>query len=179
MIRKRKARGDSKLDKLKPESRVLELRDLLLAGATYKEAKAWLLETCNTTTTGDALMHFWHRHCQPIKDEEMSLAAAAAEGLVDRAGAVDWDTAITEFMKQTTFEIISGQEVDAKTKAIYARNWVKLKESNQAAAKAREFVRSKEEAGIDALLDAVKGDKQAEDLLRQLNERLAKKGGAA
>lgn len=177
MIRKRKARGDSKLDKLKPESRVLELRDLLLGGATYKDAKKWLLETCKETTTGDALRRFWLRHCQPIKDEEMSLASAAAEGLVDRAGATDWDTAITEFMKQTTFEILSGQEVDAKTKALFVRNWVKLRESTHAAAKAKEAIRTKEEAGIDALLDAVKGDKEGEDLLRRLNERLAKKGG--
>ena len=38
MRKSRKVRGDSKLHKLKPESRVLELRDLLLGGATYKEA---------------------------------------------------------------------------------------------------------------------------------------------
>ena len=178
MPKKRKARGDSKLDNLKPESRVLELRDLLLGGATYKEARAWLLETCRETTNGEALTNFWRRHCQPIKDEEMSLTAVAAEGIIDRVGNVNWNAAITEFMKQTTFEILSGQDVDAKTKALYARNWVKLKESDEAAAKAKESTRTKEEAGIDALMDAAKGDKEAEDLLKRFHAKLKEKGKA-
>lgn len=179
MSKKRKVRGDSKLHNLKPESRVLELRDLLLSGATYKEAKKWLLETCNETTTGDALGRFWALECQPIKDEEMSLTACVAEGIIDRAGRTDWDAATEELMRQTTFELLSGQDVDAKTKAIYARNWVTLRGQNDAAAKAKEAARTKEEAGIDALLEAAKGDKEAEELLRKLNARLAKKGGAA
>lgn len=176
---KRKARGDSKLDSLKPESRVLELRDLLLGGATYKEAKAWLLETCKETTTGDALMRFWRRHCQPIRDEEMSLAAVAAEGIIDRAGRTDWDAATRELMKQVTFEMISGQKVDAKTAGVYVRNMLKIRDQDDTAAKLKEAARTKEEAGIDALLEAAKGDKEAEELLRKLNARLAKKGGAA
>ena len=116
--------------------------------------------------------------CQPIKDEEMSLTAVAAEGIIDRVGNVNWNAAITEFMKQTTFEILSGQDVDAKTKALYARNWVKLKESDEAAAKAKESTRTKEEAGIDALMDAAKGDKEAEDLLKRFHAKLKEKGKA-
>lgn len=178
MRKKRKVRGDSKLHNLKPESRVLELRDLLLSNATYKEVKKWLWETCGETTTGYALGNFWALECQPIKDEEMSLTAVVAEGIIDRAGNVNWNAAITEFMKQTTFEILSGEDVDAKTKALYARNWVKLKESDEAVAKAKESTRTKEEAGIDALMDAAKGDKEAEKLLKRFHERLKEKGKA-
>lgn len=174
---KRKPRGDSKLDKLTPESRVLELRDLLLSGATYKEAKKWLLETCEVTTTGDALMRFYKRHVQPLKDEEMSLTAAVAEGLISRVGAVDWDAATEELMRQTTFELLSGQEVDPKTKVNYLRVWSKIREQKGNEAKAQDLARSKEEAGIDALVEAAKGDKEAEELLRKLNERLKAKGG--
>lgn len=179
MRKKRKVRGDSKLHSLKPESRVLELRDLLLGGATYKEAKAWLWETCQVTTTGDALGRFWALECQPIKDEEMSLASAVAEGLINRIGAVDWDAATEELMRQTTFELLSGQQVDAKTKIIYIREWNKLRGQKDAAAKAQDLARTKEEAGIDALVEAAKGDKEAEELLRKFNERLKKKGRAA
>lgn len=176
--RKRKVRGDSKLHNLKPESRVMELRDLLLSGATYKEAKKWLWETCQVTTTGDALGRFWALECQPIKDEELSLTAAVAEGMIDRIGAVDWDAATEELMRQTTFELLSGQQVDGKTKVAYIREWNKLRGQKDAAAKAADLARSKEEAGIDALVEAAKGDKEAEELLRKLNERLKKKGGA-
>lgn len=177
--RKRKTRGDSKLHNLKPESRVLELRDLLLSGATYKQAKEWLWENCQETTTGDALSRFWKLECQPIKDEEMSLAAAVAEGLINRIGTVDWDAATEELMRQTTFELLSGQSVDTKTKVIYIREWNKLRGHKDAASKAQELARTKEEAGIEALVEAAKGDKEAQELLRKFNERLAKKGGRA
>lgn len=179
MRKKRKVRGDSKLHSLKPESRVLELRDLLLAGATYKEAKAWLWENCQVTTTGDALGRFWALECQPIKDEELSLTAAVAEGMIDRIGAVDWDAATEELMRQTTFELLSGQQVDGKTKVQYIREWNKLRGAKDAQQKAERDAKTKEEAGIDALVEAAKGDKEAEELLRKLNERLKKKGAAA
>lgn len=178
-MKKRKPRGDSKLDNLKPESRVLELRDLLLSNATYEQAKTWLWETCQEKTTGDALGRFYRRHVQPLKDEAVSLTAAAAEGIIDRIGAVDWDSATEELMRQTTFELLSGQEVDAKTKAAYVREWVKIRTQKGNEAKVKQAAQSKEEAGIDALVEAAKGDKEAEELLRKLNERLKKKGGAA
>jgi hypothetical protein len=179
--RKRKVRGDSKLHSLKPESRVLELRDLLLGGATYKEAKKWLWENCQVTTTGDALVRFWRLECQPIKDEETSLTRAVADGVIDRIGSTDWDSATEELMRQTTFEFLNGQQqhVDNKTKVAYIREWNKLRGQKDAAAKAADMARSKEEAGIDALVEAAKGDKEAEDLLRKLNERLSKKGRSA
>jgi hypothetical protein len=177
--RKRKTRGDSKLHHLKPESRVLELRDLLLSGATYKQAKVWLWENCQETTTGDALGRFWALECQPIKDEETSLTAAVADGVIDRIGAVDWDAATEELMRQTTFELLNGQDVDAKTKAAYVREWVKIRTQKGNDAKVKQAAQTKEEAGIDALVEAAKGDKEAEELLRKLNERLAKKGRAA
>jgi hypothetical protein len=177
--RKRKTRGDSKLHNLKPESRVLELRDLLLSNATYKEVKAWLWETCQVTTTGDALGRFWQLECQPIKDEETSLTAAVADGVIGRVGNVNWDAATEELMKQTTFELLSGQAVDEKTKAAYVREWVKLRGQKDAAEKTKKAVQTKEEAGIDALVEAAKGDKEAEELLRKLNDRLARKGRPA
>jgi hypothetical protein len=177
--RKRKVRGDSKLHKLKPTGRVAELRDLLLGGATFREARKWLLETCQETTTGDALSRFWALECQPLKDEETSLTAAAAEGIIGRMGAVDWDAATEELMKQTTFELLNGQEVDPKTKAVYVREWVKIRGVKESEAKTRKAAQTKEEAGIDALVEAAKGDKEAEELLRKLNERLAGKGGRA
>ena len=179
MAAKRKTRGDSKLHNLKPESRVLELRDLMLSNATYKEVKKWLWETCQETTSGYALSQFWKKECQPIKDEEISMTAAVAEGLINRIGAVDWDAATEELMRQTTFELLSGQQVDSKTKVTYIREWNKLRGQKDAAAKAQDLARTKEEAGIDALVEAAKGDKEAEELLRKLNERLAKKGRAA
>jgi hypothetical protein len=175
--RKRKARGDSKLHHLQPASRVAELRELLLGGATYREAKAWLLEQCQVTTTGSALSNFWAVECQPVKDEETSLTAAAADGIIDRIGNVDWDAATEELMKQTTFELLSGQEVDAKTKAAYVREWVKIRSVKDTEAKTRKAAQAKEEAGIDALVEAAKGDPEAAELLRQLHERLARKGG--
>ena len=44
--------------------------------------------------------------------------------------------------------------------------------------KMREVARTKEEAGIDALADAARGDREAEDLLRRFHARLREKGKA-
>lgn len=173
-MKKRKARGDSKLDNLKPESRVLELRDLLLGGATYKKARIWLLETCRETTNAEAMTRFWQRHCQPIKDEEMSLTAAAAEGYIDRMGKTDWDSAMRELMKQTTFEILSGQAVDPKVAGVYVKNMLKIRDQDDAASRAAEAARTKEEAGVDALMESAKGNKKAMALLKQFQEAIAK-----
>ena len=174
--KQRKIRGDSKLHSLPPARRA-ELRDLLLGGAKYREAKAWLLETCGETTTGAALTNFWVTECQPVRDEETSLTATVADGIIQRIGSTDWDAATEELMKQTTFELLNGQEVDPKTKAAYVREWVKIRAAKESEAKTKAAAQSKQEAGIDALVDAVKGDKEAEELLRKLNERLAAKGG--
>ncbi len=77
----RKPHGNSKLDNLKPESRVLELRDGLLAGWTYDAAMEWLLLECGETTSLDALSRFYQRHCVPVLQERKRWAALAAEGL--------------------------------------------------------------------------------------------------
>jgi len=118
-----KPRSDSKLDNLKPESRVLELRDMLLAGASHQDCKAWLFAECGgVTTSGDALTRFWKKHCAPIVTESRQLAAVKAEGIIEEAGRTDWNTGTMELVKQVSFEMMSGQRTDPKT----AEKFIKL-----------------------------------------------------
>jgi len=119
---KRKPRSDSKLDTLEPESRVLELRDMLLAGSSQQQCKDWLWTECGVTTTGDALTRFWRKHCQPIVDESRQLAAVKAEGIIEKSGRTDWNAGTLELVKQTAFEMLSGQTLDADT----AEKFIKL-----------------------------------------------------
>lgn len=169
-----KPRGDSKLDSLKPESRVLELRDLLLSGATYAEAKAWLLETCQETTTGDALMRFWRRHCQPIRDDERKLAAVKAEGIVDGAGRTDWNAGTLELVKQVSFEMMSGQVTDPKTAEKFIKLILKADAQDAAREKFKAATKSKIEEGLEALFAEIKGNRKAEALFTQLQEVVSK-----
>jgi hypothetical protein len=117
----KKPRADSKLDSLTPESRVLELRDMLLSGASQKECRDWLAETCQVTTTGDALTRFWKRHCAPILRESRQLAAVKAESIIADAGRTDWNSGTMELVKQVSFELMSGQKLDARTAEKFIR----------------------------------------------------------
>jgi hypothetical protein len=50
------------------------------------------------------------------------LAAVKAEAIIDGSGRTDWNTATMELVKQVSFELMSGQQVDTKT----AEKFIKL-----------------------------------------------------
>jgi hypothetical protein len=110
----RKPRSDSKLDTM-PESRVLELRDGMITGWSHEQCKSWLAAECSLSCSGSALTNFYKRHCLPLMRESRQLAAVKAEAIVDEAGRTDWNTATLELVKQVSFEMMSGQKIDAKT----------------------------------------------------------------
>ena len=169
----RKPRADSKLDNLTPESRVLELRDLLLSGASQQECKQWLAKECGVTTTGDALTRFWKKHCLPIVRESRQLAAVKAEGiLADRA--TDWDAATLELVRQVSFEMMSGQRTDPKVAEKFIKLILKADAQEQSREKLKAATKTKIEEGLDALFAEIKGNKKAEALFAQLQEVVAK-----
>lgn len=102
----RKPRSDSKLDTL-PESRVLELRDGLLSGWSYEDARSWLLTECAVSCSLSALSAFFKRHCAPVLKERRQLAALKAEAIAEDAGSTDWDAASIERLRQMVFEFMS------------------------------------------------------------------------
>jgi hypothetical protein len=117
----KKPRKDSKLDTM-PESRVMELRDKLLANEGYKEILDWLALECGVSSTLSALSAFYKRHCAPLREDQRKLAAVKAEAIIDGSGRTDWNSATMELVKQVSFEIMSGQQVDTKT----AEKFIKL-----------------------------------------------------
>lgn len=156
----KKPRSDSKLDNLEPETRVLELRDGLMGGWSHEEAKAWLWETCQVTTSGDALTRFWRRHCAPLVAERRRFSAVRAEALGDamEADPVNWDAAIVEKTKQLAFEFLEAEEKDADAikkllDALMKARRQELDERKVAImeAKARKADEAEKVAGDDAL----------------------------
>lgn len=101
---------------------MLELRDKLLAGESYKDVLDWLAVECGVSVSISALTPFYRRHCVPVLRECRSLAAVKAENLIDEAGRTDWNTATMELVKQVSFEMMSGETVDPKT----AEKFIKL-----------------------------------------------------
>lgn len=169
----RKPRSDSKLDNLKPESRVLELRDMLLAGASHDECRQWLAVECGgITTTGDALTRFWKKHCKPIQDEARQLAAVKAEGIIEDSGRTDWNAATLELVKQVSFEMMSGQRTDPKVAEKFIKLILKADKQDQDREKLNAASKSKIEEGLDALLAEIKGNKKAEAIFAQLKQEV-------
>lgn len=109
----KKPRSDSKLDSM-PESRVLELRDKLLAGDSYQDCLAWLSTECGVSSSLDSLSRFYKRHCAPIIRERRQLSVVKAEALGDAMAAdpVNWDEKIVERTKQLAFEFLSADKND-------------------------------------------------------------------
>lgn len=109
----RKPRRDSKLDSM-PESRVLELRDKLLANEGYEKILAWLAVECGVESSLSALSTFYKRHCAPVVRERRQISVLKAEALGDAMAAdpVSWDEKIVERTKQLAFEFLSGDALD-------------------------------------------------------------------
>jgi len=175
----KKPRPDSILDTQLSEAQKEELRAMLMSSRSHAECMAWLSQSCGVVIkSGDTLNRYWNRHCAPLVNENRKLAAVKAENYVDASKRTDWDAATDELIRQVTFEILSGQAVDPKTADVYVKNVLKIREQEATERKTREAARTKEEAGIDALADAAKGDKTAQELLRQFHARLKEKGKA-
>jgi len=178
-MKDKKPRPDSILDTQLNEAQKEELRAMLMSARSHAECMSWLSQSCGVVVkSGDTLNRFWKRHCAPLVNENRKLAAVKAENYVDGAKRTDWDAATDELIRQVTFEILSGQAIDPKTADVYVKNVLKIREQEAAEKRLREVARTKEEAGIDALADAAKGDKEAEELLRKFHSRLKEKGKA-
>lgn len=170
----KKERSDSLLGDL-PESRVLELRDMMLAGEGYPKCREWLAVECGKIVkSGSILNRFYRRHCVPVIRERRTLAAVKSEIYVKESGRTDWDMATRELVSQITFEMLDGQ----KTDPLVAEKFVKLvlKRDAQEASrdKAKAAAQSKIAAGMDALFAEIKGNCKAEQLFAQLQEVVAK-----
>lgn len=172
----KKPRKDSKLDSM-PESRVLELRDKLLANVGHKELLSWLAVECGVTSASSALTAFYKRHCAPMVRDRRKLAVAKSEALGDamEKDPVNWDAQIIEKVKQYTFEFLDSPDldpeplsflVDSITKANKAtldrEKFEEAKRKAQAADEAKEQMKKLREGGKklpeaerEAILDKV------------------------
>lgn len=167
----RKPRSDSKLDSM-PESRVLELRDMLMAGASHRNVLDWLAVECGVSVSTSALTSFYKRHCVPVLRDKRRLAAVKAEAIVDDAGRTDWNTATMELVKQVSFEIMSGEQIDTKT----AEKFIKLVLKADAQAtdkdKLNAATKTKVEAGLDAMHEEIKDNPAALRAFSAMKEAL-------
>lgn len=165
----KKPRADSKLDSLKPESRVLELRDKLLANVAYRDILDWLALECGVSVSLSALTPFYRRHCVPELRERKRLSAMKAESITGDAGRTDWDAATMELVSQISFEIMSGEAIDFKTAEKFLK--LVLKKDNQALARdkfeetKRQNEKAKDVVGNPALT-AEEKDKRLKTIFR-------------
>lgn len=162
------------LDRL-PESRVLELRDGLMAGWSHEECKSWLAVECGITVkSGSTLTMFYKRHCAPLVKERRRLAAVKSELYVKESGRTDWDAATKELISQITFEMLDGQRTDP----LVAEKFVKLVLKRDAQEQSRDKIvaakQTKIESGLEAMFAEIKGNAKAEAAFKQLQEVLAK-----
>lgn len=170
----RKTRSDSKLDNLKPESRVMELRDGLLNNWSQQQAREWLLVECGETTNNEALTRFYRRHCVPLLQERKQWAALSAEGLAAMARETKAfeEGAIAELM-EFAYQFIRSPDGDPEEK----RKWFEAMIKSQASKRDDEKLRilTEERAEAKAKLEAATAKAKAaggitEETLQELEE---------
>lgn len=163
----RKPRTDSILDgELLTDAQREELRDMLLSGCSHSVCKAWVRKNCGVEIKGkDTLTRFWRRHCLPVRDMNRKFSAAKAEALIDEAGRTDWNTATMELAKQASFEILDGQQLDPKMALSFLKIVLKADAQETDKTKVKALAKDKVAAGIDAMAEEAKGNKEAEAAL--------------
>ena len=154
----RKPNGNSKLDSLKPPSRVTELRDGLLSGWTYVAALDWLRVECGVSSGMDALSRFYRRHCVPILQEKKKWAALEAEGLakMGKESQVFEDAAMAEAI-EFAFAFLRDPLGDPEQKRKWLESLIKKKGGER------------EDVKVSILKRKADAADEAAELKRQLN----------
>lgn len=126
----KKPRSDSKLDGLSSSQRA-ELVRLLADGSSYKQTIEWLGAECMVTCSLSALTPFYKRHVVPLLKERRDYAAAQAEAIVAQVGAIDWDVASRERLRQLAFRELNREDPDVETVEKLTRLAMKSRELDQ------------------------------------------------
>lgn len=169
----KKPRSDSKLDGLSSSQRA-ELIRLLADGCSYKQALEWLEAECMVTVSLSALTPFYKRHVVPLLKERRDYAAAQAEAIVAQVGAIDWDVASRERLRQLAFRELNREDADVDTVEKLANLMLKSSQQEIERERLMSNLKSKIDAGLDALFAEIKGNPKAEKLFAELKAAVAK-----
>lgn len=119
-VKKRKPRGDSKLDGL-PADKKQELIQGLLANWTFAQAADWLRVECGVSVSYSAWTPFYERNVEPILVEQKQFAALSAKVLgkmAEESGA--FDAAAIGELKERAYRMMRDPESDPEE----ARKWM-------------------------------------------------------
>ena len=169
----KKPRSDSKLDGLS-ESQRGELVRLLVDGCSYREALEWLDAECMTKSNLSSLSAFYNRHVVPLIKERRDFAAMQAQAIVTQIGGVDWDKASVERVRNLAFRELNRENPDVETVEKLGNLILKNRQLEFAREKLTVSIKSKIEAGLDALFEEIKGNPRAEKLFAELKEVVSK-----
>ena len=118
--KERKARGDSKLDSLPPDS-LRELVQGLLCGWTYTQAIDWLSVECGVSVSLSSFTPFYKRHVEPVLRERKQFAALSAKTLAAMATeTAAFDQAAIGELKEYAYRLIRDPNGDPEE----ARKWM-------------------------------------------------------
>ncbi len=172
-MKNQKPRSDSLHALLKSGQRD-ELVRLLADGAGYREVIDWLQTDCGVKTSLASLSAFYRKTVLPVIEERRTFAALKAEAIVSGAGAVDWDAASMELVRQMTFKMLSSPDFDPETVEKFLKVQLKGRDQDIAREKLSAAAKTKIESGMDALFAEIKGNPKAEKLFQQLQEAVAR-----
>lgn len=171
--KKRKARGDSKLDTL-PLEKKKELIDGLVCGWTYAAAQEWLSAECGVSVSGSAWTPFYGRHVEPILQDIKNFALMSAQSLSDQADATRVFTEATKAaFVENAYQLMRSPGADAEEKRKWMETLIKDAASNRDDRKLSMASKGQIEKGLDALFEEIKGNKKAEALFAQLREAVS------
>jgi hypothetical protein len=173
----KKARGDSKLDRLGDEQKELLNHWLAVENVTYKEAAKRCLDQFELLTNEKALHFYFGNVTLPWKyarDHE-----AAKEMAQWQKG--DFGPAVKKRLEQLAFQLASSPQVDVKALQAFVKmltdgEKVALQKDNLKLAieRFRESVKTNVDKGLDALEAEIKGNDEALALFAKMKAAVRK-----
>lgn len=131
---------------------VVWLRDLCLSGVSYAKCLELLRETYGISSSLAGMSGFYSRQVEPFLLEQRRASAQLARAvLTDGVDNDSWESASVALVRQTAFEVLSNPASDPAARADMVAALLQLRRQDLERRKMEERLKTKVEAGLDAL----------------------------
>lgn len=179
--RTKKPRPDAKLLNL-PEDQAAALSEWLLSGMSYGRARALMKKQFGISASLSSFSGFWEAICAPELLRRRARTVKMADEFADlvKKEPGSWDAVLLDQVKQKAFEMANNPGFKATDLAALMQLVLKAQEQKLRAEalehekeKFRAALRTKVEAGLDALYQEIKSNPKAVARFKDLQEAMA------
>ena len=145
----------------------------IVLGNTGKDAVDLIKKRWHVKTSTAGVSGFWRRICSPFLEERMRRSSTLARRISGELDSEAVQGALLDQVTAAAFDLMSSPNPDPKAVARYTNLILKADKQSMDRTKLAAATKSKIEIGLDALADAIKGNKAAEKIYAELRKVVA------